>query len=43
MPHVWGGLYIEPKDLKKALSVFKCDGDVGQLSEIVKGQLLKKL
>ena len=34
---------MDASDLQKALQVFKCDGDVGTLSEIVKEQLLKKI
>jgi hypothetical protein len=29
--------------LTGALVAFRCDGDVGELSEVVRGQLLKKI
>jgi hypothetical protein len=34
---------LNPKQLSKALKVFHCDGSLGELSETIKGQLLKKL
>jgi len=34
---------LTPEQLVRALQVFKCDGDVGELSEVVRTQLLKKI
>jgi hypothetical protein len=34
---------LTPEQLALALETFKCDGDIGQLSNIVRSQLLKKI
>jgi hypothetical protein len=34
---------LTTEQLTAALKVFKCDGDVGDLSEKIRSQLLKKL
>jgi hypothetical protein len=34
---------LTSEQLATALSVFKCDGDVGELSEVIRSQLLKKI